>query len=164
LAHYVDLEPCDYVRLNLARRHLALAIGWLERDFDYPRGEIPSHFLDRLAEITSNAEGPGPRYAGFHSCSLSGACREHGSSHEDPRFPVFSERELFVPFDGCLFVSPENIGHYIVAHGYAPPAKFIEAIDRCPLIGSELYYEQTWRFFRLTSEDLGPVPSSVRWL
>jgi hypothetical protein len=61
-------------------------------------------------------------------------------------------------------VSPENIGHYIVAHGYAPPEKFIRAVEYCPPIESEDYYDRTWRFFRLTGEDLGPVPKRIPWL
>ena len=153
--HYVDLEPCDYYRLNLARRHLALAIGWLDSDFDYPRGDVSGHFLDRLVEITSNP-GDQELFMGRHSCSLSGSCGGHDSPTGERRFPVSSGMQLFVPFDGCLFVSPENIGHYIVAHGYAPPGVFIDAVERCPPIGSEAYHEQTRRFFRLTLGDLGP--------
>jgi hypothetical protein len=164
VAHYVDLHPCDYVRFNLARRHLALAIGWLDPHFDYPRGDVPGPFLDRLAEITSNPGDQGFMYFGRHFCALSAECRDYSSSHPDLRFPVSSGRELFVPFHGCLFVSPENVGHYIVAHGYAPPPQFIEAVECCPPIGSESYYEQTWRFFRLTTRDLGPVPETVPWL
>ena len=164
VAHYRDLEPCDYVRLNLARRHLALAIGWLDPGFSYPQGDVPDSFLDRLAELSSSAGHPHATYFGSHMCELSGLCREQGSAAPSGRFPVSSSQEIFVPYEGCLFVSPDNIGHYIVAHGYAPPKVYIRAVESCPSVAGEDYHEQTWRFFRLTGEDLGPVPEVVPWL
>ena len=164
MARYVDLDPCDYVRLNLARRHLALAVGWLDPDFSYPLGDVPDSFLDRLAELSSRAGHPHQTWFGFHMCELSDSCREQTSPSPDERFPPSSGQEIFVPYEGCLFVSPDNIGHYIVAHGYAPPRVFIRAVESCPAAAGEEYYEQTWRFFALTGEDLGPVPKIAPWL
>ena len=164
MAHYVDFDPCDYVRLNVARRHLALAIGWLEPGFDYRRGDVPRDFLDRLEEILLNSGDQGASYCGWHECALSDSCGERTSSPGEHQFSASSRKEIFVPLDGCLFVSPENIGHYIIAHGYAPPKVFIKAVERCPSVGSDDYHEQTWRFFRLTSQDLGPVPKTAPWL
>ena len=40
---------------------------------------------------------------------------------------------------------------------------FLEAVERGPPVQSEDYYEQIWRFFRLTGEDLGPVSKYPPW-
>jgi hypothetical protein len=164
MAHYVDLEPCDYIRFNPARRHLAISVGWLESAFEYSRGAVPSHFVDRLARITEiNPGHPEMVMCGWHDCEFEHSARPDGSTISDPQFPSSSKRELYIPFKGCLFVSPENIGHYITVHNYTPPEQFIEAIERCPDFESDDYHEHTYRFFVLTSSDLGPVPSALPW-
>jgi len=48
---------------------------------------------------------------------------------------------LFVPGDGFLYVMPSLAAHYILSHGYAPPAEFQEAVLRCPPMGSKEYFQ-----------------------
>jgi hypothetical protein len=163
MAHYVDLEPCDYIRFNPARRHLVIAVGWLEPDFEFPRSDAPSAFVDALLKLTeTNTGNPRHMMMGHHDCALAHSAQPDGSIAK-PEFPSSSCKELYIPFRGCLFVSPENVGHYVTVHGYAPPQQFAEAVEHCPEFRSDDYHEQTHRFFRLTNEDLGPVPKEVPW-
>jgi hypothetical protein len=46
---------------------------------------------------------------------------------------------LFVPFGKTIFVSPNNIAHYIDAHGYCPPKEFQRAVMECPEMRSIAY-------------------------
>ena len=46
---------------------------------------------------------------------------------------------LFVPGEGCVYVAPSLIAHYIRTHGYAPPGEFVEAVLQCPEMHSEEY-------------------------
>jgi len=34
--------------------------------------------------------------------------------------------------EGCLYVMPSLAAHYILAHGYSPPAECCAAVLRCP--------------------------------
>jgi hypothetical protein len=36
---------------------------------------------------------------------------------------------------------PSLAAHYILAHGYAPPPQFCEAVLRCPPMRSKEYFE-----------------------
>jgi hypothetical protein len=44
----------------------------------------------------------------------------------------FGAANLFVPADGCIYVAPSMIAHYIDEHGYDPPSCFWEAVLNCP--------------------------------
>ena len=157
IAHFEDLTPCTYQRFNPARRNLVLAVGWLQRGYEFNRGDVPERVLDRLAEFAiTPMPQPGGVFAGHHECDL---CPERIESKYPParwHFRSSSHRNLYIPFEGRVYVSPESVGHYITEHGYCPPEPFLNAVESCPAVDGEEYREQTWRFFRLTSQDLGP--------
>jgi hypothetical protein len=46
---------------------------------------------------------------------------------------------LFVPAKGCVYVAPEMILHYVVAHGYSPSRVFQSAVLACPKVLSPVY-------------------------
>ena len=46
---------------------------------------------------------------------------------------------LYVPFEGGIFVSPSLIAHYIDAHDYTPPEVFQAAVLECPPMRSMAY-------------------------
>ncbi len=48
---------------------------------------------------------------------------------------------LFIPGEGCVYVAPSLIAHYIRSHRYAPPAEFVEAVLECPEMHSEEYLQ-----------------------
>src|SRR6266446_4910052 len=51
----------------------------------------------------------------------------------------FGANNLYVPADGCVYVAPSMIAHYVDVHRYEPPVAFWEAVMNCPKMGSETY-------------------------
>ena len=51
----------------------------------------------------------------------------------------FGATNLYVPGDGCVYVAPSMIAHYVDVHRYEPPAVFWEAVMNCPPMASETY-------------------------
>ena len=64
---------------------------------------------------------------GAHTCAL---CQ-----CDAPQFSA----NLFVPYQGKVYVAPVAIVHYIAAHWYVPPAVFIAAVEACPPVQSMAY-------------------------
>jgi hypothetical protein len=75
--------------------------------------------IDQLRRlIASNDEPLG--FMGIHICEL---CESDGPA---------GAANLFVPTGDRIFVCPELIVHYIIAHRYRPPDSFQDAVLRCP--------------------------------
>ena len=53
----------------------------------------------------------------------------------------FGATNLFVPGEGCVYVAPSMIVHYVDSHNYEPPTAFWQAVMKCPEMGSEAYKE-----------------------
>jgi len=51
----------------------------------------------------------------------------------------FGASNFYVPADGCIYVAPSMIAHYVDVHSYEPPAVFWEAVMNCPEMASETY-------------------------
>lgn len=51
----------------------------------------------------------------------------------------FGATNLYVPAEGCVYVAPSMIAHYVEVHSYEPPAAFWDAVMNCPEMGSETY-------------------------
>lgn len=123
---FADLSPCEYFGASGA----VLAVGWLERGHDFPRGETPRDVYDRLCALFVEPFQP-VVFPGSHTCNL---CQFDG--HE-------GHSNLFVPGDGSLFAAPQLLLHYIGAHFYAPPPAFQRAVLACPDT-STLAYKQAF--------------------
>ena len=105
----------------------ALTIGWLERGHDYPRGESPPEFCERLQHLCRHAWQPA-RSPGCHQCDL---CQHDGPT---------CNSELMVPYRDRIYAAPLIVDHYVAAHWYRPPDVFIEAVMACPPMRSVAYY------------------------
>jgi hypothetical protein len=115
------------------------AIGWLNPDHPFSKGEVPAGFLVRLKEFTARSGNSAePLYfggaGGFHTCEFCG--KAHGIGN------------FGVPSGDLLFVAPELVVHYIEQHGYRPPAEFVTAVLRSPLPDSEEYQTVTEPFWQ----------------
>jgi hypothetical protein len=119
-----DFTPCAY--LPVLADHI-LAIGWLDREFEYPTGWTSPEVFNRLLDFCRNPWQPFIS-CGLHKCNL---CQHDGEKS--------GTANLFIPFDGRIFVCPELITHYINAHFYSPPDKFCEAVLECPAMDSMEY-------------------------
>jgi hypothetical protein len=51
----------------------------------------------------------------------------------------FGATNVYVPGEGCVYVAPSMIAHYVDVHSYEAPAVFWEAVMNCPEMGSETY-------------------------
>jgi hypothetical protein len=134
--HYDDLTPCTYFGDETEGK--LLAVGWLEGDQPYTRGAVSTALLDRLFELLAK---PWNRslFLGYHECSLCDLAR-YRLTHNGRTVSV-GNQNLFVPGDGLLYVAPSLIVHYILAHGYAPPHEFCDAVLRCPPMSSPEYFQ-----------------------
>jgi len=124
LTHYRDLESCDYFGQSSAG--VLSAVGWLDGRHPFPVGGVKSEFYVKLKELLSEPWQP-TMSCGVHSCEI---CQFDGPS---------GLRNLFVPGLKTLYVCPELILHYIAAHQYLPPERFIQAVAECPLTNTMEY-------------------------
>ncbi len=116
MATIPDLSLSSYLPLEGAA---LVYVGWLGNDSEFMRGSVPLEFYNRLKDLCIDPWQPFAA-AGIHFCEL---CQF------DP--PGFSDN-LFVPYQGQIFVAPVAIVHYIAVHHYRPPQVFIEAVMVCP--------------------------------
>jgi hypothetical protein len=133
MAWYEDLAPWESARFR--------SVGWLSRDHPFDTGEVDAGFFGRLCELAQDPWAPAIRM-GHHPCEF---CRFSGGGYghfEGHAIPGRSSRELFIPGEGFLYVSPVSIAHYIDAHGYCPPAEFQRAVLQCPPMRSMEYLKR----------------------
>ena len=123
MTHSYDLEPCRYLPLPSDR---LISVGWLSRGCEFAKGEVSPAFFEKLTHLCREPWQPVVS-GGFHECDL---CQFEG-----PRFNA----NLFVPFDGFIYVAPVAIAHYIASHWYKPPDVFVRAVDACPPMNSMDY-------------------------
>jgi hypothetical protein len=125
MSWFVDLSPCDYFGAKLAP--VLRAVGWLEAEQSFAQGKTDAGVVTRLEELLAGTWEP-VSFDGFHICAL---CEREAQT---------GARNLFVPGDGCVYVCPELVVHYIEAHGYRPPDEFCAAALACPAMGSPDYF------------------------
>ncbi|MEW5853260.1 MAG: hypothetical protein AB2A00_31050 [Myxococcota bacterium] len=119
---YPDMGTvCGAERGNAVR-----AVGWLEAGHPFPKGEVPPTFLTKLRFHIRNAYQPVTLF-GVHFCGLCPDAEEKG---------LGGSGNLWIPTRDVVFVAPELVEHYIVAHRYKPPAAFQDALMGCPTQGS----------------------------
>ncbi len=95
------------------------AIGWLGSEAAFQTGPTPIEVVARLRELIKTAFQP-VAAGGWHECDI---CQFDGAA---------GSHNLFLPGNGCLYVCPELIVHYISAHHYQPPTEFSESVLASP--------------------------------
>lgn len=140
MTYFADLSPCEYFGFEGAEK--LKAVGWLDATHDFKTGPVDRPFVDRLIDLLIDPWQPVVAL-GFHDCSLcrlSGGPRVFNLTLGEASVHLGSSN-LFVPGDGCLFVAPSTIIHYIDAHQYAPPKLFRRAVIECPPMRSIDYFK-----------------------
>ena len=118
---YQDLEAIDYFPVD---KDVALrAVGWLGTKFKFSTGKVSQQFFNKLCELAENPWQP-MISPGFHICEL---CQFQNYEHT-----ARGTNNLFIPFNGAIYVAPELIVHYINVHHYLPPIVFLDAVIQCP--------------------------------
>jgi len=137
MSWYEDLTPCLEVDDGSAK---LIAIGWLEKEHPYTKGEISEEFFERLCTLLQNSWRPPFATLGVHFCTL---CRFTGANGTtrfwNYEIQGYSSSYLFIPANGIIYVSPLSIAHYIDAHEYCPPKEFQDAVMACPEMKSIAY-------------------------
>lgn len=119
---FADLTPYVYLEGQDTTRP-TLNIGWLEHGHQFPTGDVPPGFIERLALL--HAHGLTQVTRGRHDCDLCPA-QEDDAAWGDAEVRA-------VAADGTRFAAPSLVLHYVTAHRYAPPQPFIDAVLRVSL-------------------------------
>ncbi|WP_426746927.1 hypothetical protein VZQ01_03915 [Myxococcus faecalis] len=135
MAHFEDLSPCAYFPGGDDR---LVAVGWLEREHPFPRGEVDADFFAALVRLCVEPWQP-VVFAGRHACSLCRFSGGPGALSYDSLTVSLGSANVFVPDGTRVFVAPTTVLHYLDAHGYTPPREFQEAVLRCPPMRSMPY-------------------------
>jgi hypothetical protein len=157
---YADLGPIDYFGEDEFPN--LRAVGWLGEGHPYPQGEVSALFFERLCGLLLAPWQPG-FFMGAHRCDLcpwevppgpdpgkgftpeerrsrlAGVRKEEEPISVGDKFVEMGAANLWVPGEGCVYVAPSLIAHYIRVHRYVPPREFVDAVMRCPEMGSEEY-------------------------
>ena len=101
------------------------AIGWLDRAWPVPQGEVPEPFVERLWELCIH---PIVQTRGFHECTF---CPQTGTIRRCTRSgqtAFLGSGEIRVRGKGKTYRAPNLIYHYVTEHHYHPPDEFITAV------------------------------------
>lgn len=119
MAYFEDLTPYQY--FPHTSQLPVLNVGWLATDHQFERWPIDHeparkfrffYYLSKLAQTRTMLT------RGWHTCPF---CKE-------PHRSATSSAEVRVEHDGVVYAAPELIVHYVLAHDYMPPSKYVEAV------------------------------------
>jgi hypothetical protein len=130
--YLADREPMPAAYAPIPTGVTAVAVGWLDAEYDYSTGSVEEGFVARLFDVCSTNAVAQTR--GFHHCPF---CPPRAAS--EPPSPTIVERggesvvlgsaEIHVVGrDGTWLVAPNLVLHYVTDHAYVPPPEFIEAV------------------------------------
>jgi hypothetical protein len=136
--YFADLTPYRYS--GAVVRPDVVNVGWLALEHDFPKGVVSPNFVTRLARFISN---PVNRRRGIHVCEF---CPyppvkplPSGLNMIEPPPGTAGNGEIRVRGkNGLTYAAPVLIHHYVVKHGYLPPAEFIEAVEQAETTDSVL--------------------------
>jgi hypothetical protein len=125
---YANAEGDEDERIENGR--LDLNVGWLEREHDFARGDVPDGFVTALLRC---AMRPVRMYRGLHACDL---CPTASPVSERVVTMDFDGREVLLGNgeirvcgpDGGGYTAPTLVVHYVAEHAYLPPLPFIEGV------------------------------------
>lgn len=129
MTYFADGTPYTYLPSS---NEIALNVGWLSASHPFPVGSTPSELVPTILRMVRKEVVN--RTRGWHRCEL---CA-------DPAYPIrmdvdgesvtLGDAEIRVSSeDGTVYAAPTLIAHYIEAHSYAPPQKFVRAVlDKSP--------------------------------
>jgi hypothetical protein len=121
-----------------------LSVGWLDGQYPYPRGQVPTSFVERLwsfCEYKVNA-----LFVLYH-CTF---CRDttwyYPARCGRNKVHLGSSEIRVLGRGATVYVAPDLIYHYVTAHLYRPPQAFIEAVMDGPLPDTPAYRQRaSWQ-------------------
>lgn len=131
MAWYEDLAECGYFGEEHAKT--LTAVGWLEEGKPFLIGKIPRGVFYKLNEFKQTI-WDFATFRGYHYCDLCNLQFENEIEGGDSN--------IFIPYNGKIYVCPSLITHYINTHFYLPPQEFIDAVNFCPPMRSMEYHKK----------------------
>ncbi len=128
-----DLEPYEGCPADAQIGLGPLAVGWLERGQDFPQGEVPAGFTEKLLTFCLEPHTVCHSF-GQQRCPLCNQVPEVVEQDGQQTPAVSAEIRVIGQLD--IFAAPVLIYHYVTAHNYRPPDVFIESVQRGPAAGS----------------------------
>jgi predicted RNA-binding Zn-ribbon protein involved in translation (DUF1610 family) len=128
---FEDLTPYAYLVRAGRVPERTLNVGWLDEGHEFPTGDVPASFVDRLRTLAECATTMQTR--GLHECPF---CSEEPDTRAEWWLPRASSgrhgsNEIRgVGADGVRYAAPTLVVHYVTAHRYRPPQAFIDAVVR----------------------------------
>ena len=102
-------------------------VGWLNSDHSFPTENSDSTLLSKIRNIILNHQGVGLTLErGIGACPLCNEVISIPRANLSERYLGISE--IWIPFNGKVYVSPDMIFHHILIHSYKPPQTFEKAI------------------------------------
>jgi hypothetical protein len=116
-------------------------VGWLDKAHAFARGKLSDSVIDKLWQFSKVAVA---QTRGFHLCEM---CSHLSHSplviiHNSQRLRVGSAEIRVFGADDSAYACPNLLGHYVVAHDYLPPERFIQALLHGPAPLSKQYFDQ----------------------
>jgi hypothetical protein len=138
MSYFDDLAPCSYFGDKFSEN--LRAVCWLSRNKPFSRGRVSEAFFKRLCQLLQNPWNPF-YFLGVHECEFCRFTQGFGGDSQFWDYTVkrISNKNLFIPGDGFIYVAPESITHYIDAHEYCPPEEFCRVVMECPEMQSMDY-------------------------
>lgn len=104
-----------------------LNIGWISSEYDFPTGEVKPTLLIKIKDLLCTQGGVNVTFSrGISRCPV---CNK---IVEIPREGISTLQlgisEIWIPYEGKIFASPDMIFHHISDHMYKPPQIFERAI------------------------------------
>jgi len=126
VTYFADLAPFTYLGPT---KGPALAVGWLEADHGYERGEVVLGVVEALERLFVHAWEP-ICAGGWHDCSLCPRKPTDGPITREiaGRRELLGVKNLLLPAGDVIYATPSLVIHYIEDHGYKPPDEFIKAL------------------------------------
>lgn len=127
---YPDLSEYAYLPETVPPGQKILNVGWLDGEHEFPTGDVPQEFADKLAQICAKEHYASTR--GWHDCDL-----PHDNGELEYPFtievdgetvPLGSAEIRVVADDGTVLAAPNLIWHYVSGHEYRPPEEFVAAV------------------------------------
>lgn len=124
--YFEDLSPYTYLVGGGRTLPSVKNVGWLARGEPFPRGTTDKSMLDKLKDLCSNPDAAVNQTRGFHECPF---CMETiDLQYNGQQTPLGSAEIWVTDSNGTFYAAPDLVVHYVEAHGYMPPAEFMNAL------------------------------------
>lgn len=135
MTYIPDGEDCFYFRGAPKPIENLESIGWLDKSKPYNKtGRLLDGFINNLKLlIETQGDKHGICFKGGHTCNLCPGNTIEEIFKQEKKWKEPRHSNVIVISGRVNYGAPELLLHYIVDHGYIPPANFQDAVNRAGL-------------------------------